>query len=377
MASTMTSGFRTALWATALGLLTPDMAAAQPKQPGCDQVRDIVPELVCVQSAKGVALAGSAERAATLLALGDAGADRFKARFDRVANRYAIVEGTDKAVDQATISKFYAAGFPTALAWLSDTAYRAQIETSVRASVEAQTKNLPEDKRKSALDQAMQQIATALAPEQRRSVEETAVPHELAHDFYRHAYWPDHGRELRAAGVRSTEYGGPGPDWLDETAAVVAEPRESLERRTKQFEDRYRKLLANQAATEDERALIDLPRFVSEEHPANQSVRALTAAAPSSTPGQPAPVQVLAGEQAARISAQAFRFYLQSALFSAYLIERSGDPLVLGKIGAAFGAGRSFADWLASKDNRRLPRTIDAMSADWTRYLQQRFPATS
>ena len=60
------------------------------------------------------------------------------------------------------------------------------------------------------------------------------LPHEIGHGWYVELFWPG------AVQDRSGHYGGPGPDWLDETAAILMETEAFAADRRRQFEQIYR-----------------------------------------------------------------------------------------------------------------------------------------
>lgn len=149
-----------------------------------------------------------------------------------------------------------------------------------------------------------------------------------------------------------------------------------FDERVAQFGDRYRKYRADpKAADEPAKLMIDLPHFFHEKHPAYEQVKALRDQ--SAKQGAPAArTQVFVGSEADAISAGTVRFYLQSAVGALYLADRTGDPKVFARIGAAFARGETIEQWLANAEPKgKLPRDLTRLQADWLAWLDKRFPA--
>lgn len=67
-------------------------------------------------------------------------------------------------------------------------------------------------------------------------------------------------------------------------------------------------------------------------------------------------------------------YYLLATLAAQYLIDRTEDPKIFGRLGAAFARGETMVDWLQSEEFKgRLPRSMDAVQADWLKWLDRRF----
>ncbi|WP_285711502.1 hypothetical protein [Erythrobacter oryzae] len=341
------------------------MPAAGGDGPLCDRAASLVPGLVCVESARGLAMAGSRERAEHLLGLAEAGADRFVTHFGSEPLRYAVVEGRDTITPRETIEALRKSGFPVVLPWLSEKVFREQTELSLRRAIEAQMAGQPQEQ----IDAA---VATALArqtdPARRQRIELAAVSHELGHDWFRIGYWPD------APLGEDKHYGGPSPDWLDEMAAVLMEAPSSFEDRVTQFRQRFDTYRADPAkADANTRLLVDLPNFLTEVHPASAQVRLLNEQRTAEE--KQSAVRLITGEEARKIAEGGARFYLQSAVVSQYLVARTGDPKVFGRIAQAFVRGETIEQWLANDEPKgTLPRDMAAMQADWLVWLESRFP---
>ncbi len=326
----------------------------------------------CAGGSDGIVLAGSADRAKQLLEYAAGGKTKFEKLFNQTAARFAIIEISSDLLTEDRHTALRNAGFAVVLPWLSPEAYQKQVEASVRQTVESRLieAGVPESARPAAVAAALAQAKSQISPDAAAQRDGVAIPHELGHMWLIQAFWPD--KTVDSVG----HYGGPGPDWLDEMAAVLMEPAESAKRRTELFTERYHAIRVDmrqgRAQTD---SLLDLKAYLSTVHPAADAARALVSQSGSDPIGGGMTVRVLTGEEAKRFSGDGIRFYLQSLLVSEYLAARSGDPAVIGKIAAAAANDQSFTDWL-SKNNKStsLPTSLDAMQSDWLDWLEMRFP---
>ena len=336
---------------------------------------DVVAEssgLYCVGDSNGIALAGTADRARQLLGYAAGGHAKFEKIFNRTPARFAIIEISSDGLTKDRQTALRNAGFAVILPWLSPEAYLKQVETSVRQSVESQLSGtgMPESARQAAVAAALAQAKSQISPDAAAGRDGIAIPHELGHMWLIQAFWPD--KTVDGIG----HYGGPGPDWLDEMAAVLMEPAESAERRTGLFTERYRaiRVVMRQGNTPSD-PLLDLNGYFSIVHPTAEAARELVLKGGGGAPADGMTVRVLTGADAKRFAGDGIRFYLQSLLVSEYLIARSGNPKVIGQIAAAAASGQSFTDWLSkNKKKSGLPASLDAMQTDWMDWLGQQFP---
>ncbi|MCZ8172166.1 MAG: hypothetical protein O9272_10555 [Brevundimonas sp.] len=315
----------------------------------------------CAMSTRGLVIAGNAERAARLLELGDAAHARFAERFGREPARYAIVEIGTAGFAGAIRDDLRKQGFPVSLPWLSPEAYRDQALGSIRRGLQGRLAGLPEEMRATALRSAEEQVERQFSAEATASRDATAIPHELGHMWLIEAYW---GNVSGSGG----HYGGPGPDWLDEMAAVILEPDFSADRRRELFAQRYRAIMAG--GTGDD--LLNLQDYFGKIHPVGESARALVGSVSGDGGAQ---VRVLTGEEAQRIAGDGIKFYLQSRLVADYLIERTGQASIFGEVAGFVAKGNSFADWLARHGRgNKLPGSQADFITDWLEWLKRRYP---
>jgi hypothetical protein len=241
--------------------------------------------------------------------------------------------------------------------WLSEhdmaEGYRSSITRAVTAKATAM--ELDADRTAALVAAAIAQQADKIAPAALQAREAGALPHELGHGWFINAFWPD-------ATVRTSDhYGGPAPDWMDETAAILMEDDAMATSRRTGFAAIYN---GDDAAARTR--LLDLTTFLSGGHPALPNLDTTTST------GR---VRVLTGEEGARIAATARGFYLQARLFADYVLARSGNPAAFRSAADAFAKGQTTAAWLAANGARlHIPNTVAGVEADWRAWLAQRRP---
>lgn len=327
---------------------------------GCDALRQAVPSSqVCLASPGGIVIASNSARASQLAALATLGEARFEQRFGRKVPAYALVETDDGNRNAALDAELEKQGYVSRLPWLSPqamaNAYRASITRAVTA--QATSRNLDAAQTNALIESALAQQSAKWDPVKLAELETGTLPHELGHSWFIKAFWPG------ATSKSGDHYGGPAPDWMDETAAVLMESDELTERRRTQFAAIYRGTDA-----EARTRLLDLAGFLSGGHPALPRLDLPRASGNA--------VNVLTGEEAARVARAAGSFYLQARLFADYVLDRSGDPATFRGAADAFAVGKDSAGWLAASGARlHLPSDIAALQRDWEHWLAQHLAA--
>lgn len=349
---------RTSLIALALA----SAAAAAQAGPLCDAARAAAPGRPCAESANGVALAFTLARANELLGFAQAGEAAFEARFGVAPPRYVVSEtGATGREDRADALR--AAGFGVVAPWRLR---QAQINAEVgalrsRFQEMAAMNGMSEEQIASAMEQPLARMRERHTPEAMSANEAGAIPRLLGAGWYARAFWPD------AAPDPEARHASPGPDWMDEISGQLLESRTMAEDKRTQFADiyggRHRMAPASDAAR-----LLDLPAFLSAEHP----VRAMTTGQGGRQGG---PVIMMMGGGhggGATQSMPAPMLYgFQARMFADYLAGKSNDPAVFGRLGKAFGAGMTFEAWLADEGAAMgLPGNVEALAADWRAWLQ-------
>ncbi|MCD7097907.1 retropepsin-like aspartic protease [Stenotrophomonas sp. MMGLT7] len=330
----------------------------------CDAARNALAQPAaphCAQTAHGIALSGDAGQARMLAWLGEDGAKRFARHFDREPARYAILEMERDELDTQREQRLRQAGFAVVLQWRSHARFVADYLDSIARSSKAAARaaGLDEARAREKSEQTRQSQQAKLTPYSLSRLDASMVAHELGHRWYVEAFWP---------GVHSEgHYGGPGPDWMDETAAVLMEPGDTAEERRGQFRDLYRGRAAGFFGSYRYPQLIDLPTFLASDHP-NRRLKLRGG------------VHAIASPQAAPDIAAASAYYLQARLFADFLLDRSDGKPVFAAIAGALARGDGFERWLAEAgSDHGLPSDVPALTRDWHDWLHARFgpPAAS
>ncbi|SPU44488.1 Uncharacterised protein [Brevundimonas diminuta] len=324
----------------------------------CARALRAAPDLSCAAADHGVALAASPAEAERLASYARAGEARFSTRFDRDIAPYVVVS-TPPLPDRAALN---AAGFSHILPWPAprafDEAARRSIEQGARRFAASQ--NMSPAQTEEVVARALSQIPDAKA---QAALDAGMVPHELGHLWFTAAFWP----ERAAADAAPRHYGGPGPDWLDEAAAVILENEPTAAQRR----DHFRALMKGEAVPavgpiNGRAILLDLPGLLAREHP---GLARAVAVAPELAVKGGVGVSFTPAGAGPRPAALERVFYIQTRVFADYLIQTSGRPTILAEIAQAMADGRSFEDWLASDGAAHgLPSTLSALSDGWRDY---------
>lgn len=311
--------------------------------------------VVCTETPHGVALAMNQTNADALAGHASAGELRFQSYFSRAIPPYAVIS-SPPAPERAALET---AGFVQILPWpdpeVFDRARRQGIEVAARQFASSQGLGAA---------QTDQMVARALANGGaeigKAALDAGMLPHELGHLWFTQAFWQAAGQDDEGV----SHYGGPGPDWLDELAAVLMEDAPTTERRR----DQMKLLLQGEvvpavgpvAARE---TLLDLKSFLSRAHPALTRVQTTPPNLPAGagvtlvyTPAGSAPSAVV----------QERLFYIQARAFADFLIEKTGRATVFANITQALADGRTFEDWL-SIDGASLgvPGDVEGLDRLW------------
>lgn len=360
-------GTRMLIRTSLIALAMAASATAAQAGPLCDAARAAAPGRPCAESEHGVALAFTLDRANELLGFAKAGEEAFKARFGVEPSRYVVSEtGATGREDRAEALK--AAGFGVVVPWrLRQAQINAEIGGMTTRFREMMAANgMSDDQITQAMQQPLARMRERHTPEAMAANEAGTIPRILGTGWYARAFWPDAAPEPEA------RHGSPGPDWMDEISGQLLETPAMAEDKRTQFADvyggRHRMAPASDAAK-----LLDLPAFLSAEHP----MRALAAGQNGGQGG--GPVRIMMGGQGggAPQSMPAPMLYgFQARMFADYLIETSGDPAVFGRLGRALGAGTTFDAWLAAEGaGLGLPATPDALAAGWRQWVQGKLGA--
>lgn len=337
----------------------------------CQRALAVAPQRHCAAARHGVVLAETDAEAARLAGYLVAGETRFTRHFDRPIGPY-VVAAAPPVLDAAPLT---AAGFDHVLTWPTGAAFRQATRRGIEQAARsfAASQNMDPDQTRQVVENALSRAPddTALA-----AIDSGMMPHELGHLLFTATFWPDARPE---AGERPKHYGGPGPDWLDEAAAIVMEDQATADQRRAQFAELMRgETVASIGPLDARPILTDLPGLLERPHPGMARLNDPTAPRPPMTgiPGSGAQVGVTytpAGPtgRGPRPGALDTVFYVQIRRFVDYLIERSGQPTILAEIAGAIASGETMETWLQKAGSAHgLPPSVAALDDDWRRSIE-------
>jgi len=322
------------------------------------------PNLHCAHGTNGIVI-GKTEELGHYAAVIDEAATKFQKHFDIKASLAAVVLGgsvSDKA--KTTLKNEM---YRNILPWLSQTDKKKLIHSSIRSQLQEQMPGAMEEQIENILAAKMKEIDDGKSNSEATQIEYSALAHELAHYWFIDGYW----KEDAAALSNFEGYGGPAPDWLDETAAVLAENEALTRSRRQQLIEKFRENSTD--------AIWPLTDYFNMEHPRLDLVKQQKALKrqrkDKST--QTTAIFMTADEVKERAkennSRAAGNFYLQSRGFADFMIETTGNERIFAKIARFIANGGSMADWLKSEGSQQgLPASIEALEALWLSWLPSR-----
>jgi len=259
-----------------------------------------------------------------------------------------------------------AAGFTHVLPWPAprafDEAARRGVEQGTRRFAASQ--NMTPAQTEEVVARALSQIPDAKA---QAALDAGMMPHELGHLWFTAAFWP---QRPEADADAPRHYGGPGPDWLDEAAAVVLEDDVTAAQRRDQFRALMRGETVPAVGPIDGRAmLLDLPGLLAREHP---GLARAVAIAPEVAASGGVGVSFTPAGAGPRPAAMERVFYIQTRVFADYLMQTSSRPTILAEIAQSLASGRGFEDWLAEQGAAHgLPTSVPDLQGDWQAYAER------
>lgn len=212
---------------------------------------------------------------------------------------------------------------------------RSQIEAQLKAAgIEKSDKDID-----AMVDRALSKVSQAsddeVPPDPRK-----ALRHEIAHKLFTVGQWG-------STGGKGGGYGSGAPDWLDETAAVLAEGDDLTRARRK----RFRQMVA-------EGTVIALPRYFTMKHPMTDSRVVERARRQAKAKG--AAAVVVSSDDVE--TGEALLFYAQARGFADFLLDRSPDSTVFSDITAALMGGADMGAWLRQHGAKHnLPTDIPSL----------------
>lgn len=332
-----------ALLLTGMGNALAATATECPRWPGAPSA--------CVRTEHGFFYAEDEARAREHAEDGALTARLFEQRFGRAPAMGAVVpvdvtmSAGGALLPVAADASLKQAGARWSLPWLGQEARLKLKESALRQSLPA---TMPAAERERTLAAALAKDKSHGAAERDRG----ALRHEIGHVLLTEAFWP-------AAGARkgAGHYGGPAPDWLDETAAVLMENEVLTESRRKALREGV--------------TLEPLATFFSRAHPLanNAQVQAVRRAAEA---GGGSVIRVVTGNAAERLTQQtsAKNFYTQARALIDFMDAQTAKPGAFGEIAAFAAEGKSMAQWLEARGSvYGLPNAIAGLEARWQSWL--------
>jgi hypothetical protein len=192
----------------------------------------------------------------------------------------------------------------------------------------------------------------------------------LGHLFFVRTFWPNENiNVMESHPANVSRYAGPGPDWLDEMAAVLME-NEAL------TQGRITGLNAV-SENQDFSKMWPLEGYFTMVHPAFEQARAMIAARQKTAEGRAqGNVVILSREDldARDDGRSAAMFYSQSRGFADYMIEATGDEQVFAEIAKHIAAGGNMIGWLEKTGkNYGLEPTIEGLETEFHSWLIERY----
>ena len=283
------------------------------------------PAPVCTASPYGLAYADTREEADAAAVAQRESALRFEAHFGPAPSGLVVLSTSYDPIAAQQLAQAHGLGYSQV--WLPASAKQQMMSRAMR---------------RAGLDRTRIRRATAGMADQ----DQNSLRHEIGHAMYAAAFWPD------AAAGSDQRYGSPAPDWLDEAAAILMEHPESQGARAGEF------IAAAQASPDSIPSLIG---FLEMEHPvlAPRLMQQLERGGRSESGIRMAVSQDMD-------ASGLVTYYGQSLLTGMFLIEASGDPLILATISAAIADHVPFPDWLAENGSSHgLPSALEPLQAAW------------
>lgn len=271
----------------------------------------------------------------------DSAAKSFEQYFGRKAPKAAVVLG--EVVDGDIRSSLLEA-YPVVLPWFTIKDREILIARSVRTQILRQYPDMDEAMLEATVARSVKASLNANGPgaDNAEDMHQGVFAHELGHLYFIRTFWPE--ENLNVVGTQAEEvsrYGGPGPDWLDEMAAVLME--------TKALTRGREAGLAPISESADYSALWPLETYFSMVHPAYEQALALVAERQRTAAGRAqGSVVILSPEDLTRRDdgRSPAMFYSQSRGFADYMIEISGDEQIFAKVAAHIAEGGTMENWL-------------------------------
>lgn len=333
-----------------LAALLPFTSAAAADTSDCPASLQL-PELSCVATPQGWFHAANPATARQIAEDATLAASSFESYFGRPAPRGAVIAGGEgRAIPDDIDQALTAAGAAWQLPWLDAAGRRAVQRSALERQLRASMPGVDEAQLQARIDAA---LSSATAPPD-SAADRSSLRHEIGHMLLIRAFW---GPPAIDASRGTGHYGGPGPDWLDELAAVLLESQVMAD-------NRRAKLHSPEAAVH----LQPLATFFDMPHPMAARMSELASRGPGA--------HVISGAEAQRLTGDAGWFYVQARGVADFVLDTSSDPAVFGHMAAFLADGGDMEGWLAAHGAQSgLPASITELDAAWTQWLAARAPS--
>lgn len=324
----------------------------------------------CLTSAAGVVIGRPGTTASYGKGIENA-AKTFERFFGLEAPKAAVVLGEVVDVD---IRRSLRDVFPVVLPWLTIKDREEMVERSVRAQILRQQPDLQGEALDTVVERSVKASLSANnVTENAEDMHQGVLAHELGHMFFIRSFWPEEDMSIVEPNpAQINRYAGPGPDWLDEMAAVLMENEVLTASRTT--------LLSSMSDADDFSDMWDMATYFNMTHPAFEQARRLIAARQNTAEGRArGGVVILSREDAAANSdgRNPVMFYSQSRGFADYMIEKTGNERIFADIARYVAAGNGMVEWLAAEGHvYELPTTLDTLEQNFKQWLKGRYENT-
>jgi hypothetical protein len=246
--------------------------------------------------------------------------------------------------------------------WPSMRGQRETFAKAMRKEVDNNFSHAPQNVRDEMLNKMMagfqNQISSNGVPS---PFEAGTIQHELGHLWFASTYVSEGSQDTQELARSGNQYGTSAPDWLDEASAIVLE--------TDYLTNVRRKRVADTVGSGNDELIPSLLELTSMTHPVLSVDRELIPMHEGSNISigvNIRPDRKISGD--ARDSGW---FYAMVRAFVDFLIDNSGDPLVLKSIASELAKGASLSDWLASSPHREdFGGSVDEMDRMWRAWLR-------
>lgn len=256
------------------------------------------------------------------------------------------------------------------LPWMTEEDKTAMMRNVIKRQVKEQRPNLSNDQLNAIVERSLKASNAANGiGNDAAELHQGVFSHELGHLYFINQYWPNEEVDVasHASDAGPARYAGPGPDWLDEMAAVLSETEVLTEKRRKGIKTAF------DAHGKD--AFWSMKSYFSITHPAFEKAREIIKARQNTAEGRAkGGVVVMSGHDAETPAGEraGINYYYQSRAFADYMIAQSSNPKIFADVATALSQGQSMDQWLAT--NRfGLATTVSSLEDDFFAWVIEHY----